>query len=111
LLEASQIIYWVVLTALTAGLPEAVLAMTDALSPEPPKAANEIDTRLRDASHAWRAAPPDPSTLAARLQSTLKMTATACAARNVDPVEALERDLRDLRDRPYLAPYFAETGS
>jgi phosphoribosyl-AMP cyclohydrolase len=107
LLEASQIVYWVVLTAVNAGLSWPALSLTDALAPAMPEPANEVALRLHAASSGWRAAPPDPGTLAAHLRSALRLTAAACAARDVDPVEALERDLSERRDRPYLAPYFA----
>jgi len=44
--------------------------------------------------------------LAARCHATLALIAQACAVCGVEPSAILQRDLDELRTRPYLEPIF-----
>ena len=104
LLEASQVIYWLLIEAIRLGhgweqvRPDLALAMPDA----PPR-----DTTiglLRAAAQQWRSLTAGTLEL---VQSTLSLVAAACHVSGVDPSEAVAADLAELRGRPYLAGHFA----
>ncbi|MFN8676503.1 MAG: phosphoribosyl-AMP cyclohydrolase [Thermomicrobiales bacterium] len=103
-LEASQVIYWLLIEVLRLGYtweqvrPDLALAMPDA----PPR-----DTAvglLRAAAQQWRSL--TAGTLE-QVQSTLSLVAAACHVAGVDPAEVVAADLAALRSRPYLADHFA----
>lgn len=104
LLEATQCLYWLTLTAIRAGerwetyRPDIGLSTADA-----PSAADLV----ANARFRWAAdAAPDPS----RWADTLHAIASACAETRIDPLEIVEADLAELRGRPYLAGFFAGSG-
>jgi phosphoribosyl-AMP cyclohydrolase len=103
-LEASQVIYWLVVEALRLGYgwkqvrPDIALAMPDA----PPR--DTTFALLRAAAQQWR--PLTAGTLE-QVQSTLSLVAAACHVSGVDPAEVVAADLAELRSRPYLTSHFA----
>lgn len=103
-LEASQVIYWLLIEALRLGFdwdrvrPDLALAMPDA----PPR--DTTIALLRAAAQQWR--PLTAGTLE-QVQSTLSLVAAACHVAGVDPAEVVVADLAALRSRPYLAEHFA----
>lgn len=107
-LEASQVIYWLLLEAIAAGArwetlrPDRALATGDA---EMPLAT--VAGLLRREAEAWRAQPRPEADAIARLHATLALVAQACRSGGIEPLSAIEADLATLRSRPYLAPYFA----
>jgi phosphoribosyl-AMP cyclohydrolase len=107
LLEGSQVVYWLILAALRANLSESDLALAASLAPTAARPPAAVAGDVRAASRAWRSAPPTASDLAVRCRDTLRLVASACSARAIDPLALLQRDLDDLRRRPYLAPCFA----
>lgn len=109
LLEASQVIYWVLLGIIRAGhtwdevRPDVALAVAD-----DPIGAATISTVLRAKAHRWRSGSPPPEQLAAETHATLTLVGQACQRAGVEPLAAIESDLDELRTRNYLAPYFSE---
>ncbi len=103
-LEASQVIYWLLIEALRLGYgweqvrPDIALAMPDA----PPR--DTTIALLRAAAQQWR---PLTSGTLEQVQSTLSLVAAACHVSGVDPAEVVTADLAALRSRPYLASHFA----
>jgi phosphoribosyl-AMP cyclohydrolase len=104
LLEASQVIYWLLIEAIRLGYgwaqvrPDLALAMPDA----PPR--DTTIALLRAAAQQWR--PLTAGTLEL-VQSTLSLVAAACHVSGVDPAEVVAADLAELRNRSYLAGHFA----
>ncbi|MCA9881157.1 MAG: phosphoribosyl-AMP cyclohydrolase [Thermomicrobiales bacterium] len=103
-LEASQVIYWLLVEALRLGFgweqvrPDLSLAMPDA----PPR--DTTIALLRAAAQQWQSL--TAGTLA-QVQSTLSLVAVACHVAGADPLEVVSADLAALRSRPYLAAHFA----
>jgi phosphoribosyl-AMP cyclohydrolase/phosphoribosyl-ATP pyrophosphohydrolase len=103
-LEASQVMYWLLIEALRLGYgwdqvrPDLALAMPDA----PPR--DTTIALLRAAAQQWR--PLTAGTLEL-VQSTLSLVAAACHVSGVDPAEVVAADLAELRGRPYLAGHFS----
>jgi len=103
-LEASQVIYWLLVEAIRLGYgweqvrPDLALAMPDA----PPR--DTTIALLRAAAQQWRSL---TSGTLEQAQSTLSLVAAACHVSGVDPMEVVVADLAELRGRPYLAGHFA----
>lgn len=106
LLEASQVCYWTAVEALRTGQnwddvrPDR--ALDRAGSDLPPSAAT-MAKLLR--ATAIRLDPASFTTAAAH--DLFATVATACLVLAIDPLELIHKDLKDLRARDYLAPYFA----
>jgi phosphoribosyl-AMP cyclohydrolase len=109
-LEASQVLYWVLLMALRHGVtwsalrPDRALAtVTDGVS------ATTVGKLLRAEADRWSGCSPETEDVAAVAHATLALVGQACRSGGVDPLEVVEMDLEELRSRPYLAPYFGES--
>jgi phosphoribosyl-AMP cyclohydrolase len=107
-LEASQVIYWVLLHALRHGVTWRQLrpdrALTSAEEEMVPATAARI---LRAEAIGWATAPDGTADVAAQAHATLALVSQACRTGGIDPLTPVQEDLEDLRSRPYLAPYFA----
>jgi phosphoribosyl-AMP cyclohydrolase len=105
-LEASQVIYWVLVEALRQGItwsrlrPDRALAADD-IHPD----RRSIARLLRAEADRWSSAETDED-LAAKAHATLALVALACRSGGLDPLAAVESDLEELQARPYLAAYF-----
>jgi phosphoribosyl-AMP cyclohydrolase len=108
LLEASQVIYWLLLATLREGVTWARLRPDRALNTaEDGIAAVTVAQLLRaDAGH-WRAGRRPDEDLAATAHATLALVGQVCHSSGIDPLTVIAADLDDLRSRPYLRPYFA----
>ena len=108
LLEGSQTIYWTALIAVRAGIPWSALRPDRALQTAEDGPSRDTMVRiLRNEANGWnQVAHPQSSTLPARCHATLALIAQACQSAGVEPTAILQRDLDDLRTRPYLAPIF-----
>lgn len=108
-LEASQVIYWLLIELIRGGLTWSDLRPDRALSVDenalPPQS---IAALLRADADRWRIASPSPDVAAAH--ATFALVAQACRAAGVDPLEPVHADLNELRVRPYLQGYFASAG-
>lgn len=109
-LEASQVIYWLLLDLLQNGVdwsdvrPDRALATTD-----PDVSRSTIANLIRLEAATWESPPAQDVSVTAAAHATLALVAQACRVGDIDPLEAVLADLDDLRDRPYLASFFANT--
>jgi phosphoribosyl-AMP cyclohydrolase len=104
-LEASQVLYWVAVAAMRDGIP------WERLRPDIALATNEDSLSTGSAAKLLRRDADDwdsgvTGERSSRLHATVALVGQACRSVDLDPSELIERDLRDLRSRPYLAPYF-----
>lgn len=110
-LEASQVLYWVIVEALRRGLT------WPGLRPDRAMAAAELRSNRRDVARLltaeadrWNSSDP-AGEFAANARAALALVATACRTGGLDPLEAVQADLDDLRTRPYLTGYFGREGA
>jgi phosphoribosyl-AMP cyclohydrolase len=105
-LEASQVLYWVIVQALRHGVswsrlrPDRALSVND-VAPDRGSAAR----LLRAEAERWSPDAGDDD-LAAKAHATLALVALACRSGGLDPLAVVASDLEELRTRPYLAAYF-----
>jgi phosphoribosyl-AMP cyclohydrolase len=106
-LEASQVIYWLLLLSVRCHLswmqvrPDCALATTDeTITP------GTVALLVRAEAGRWAETKPDDRNLPARIHATLALVGQACLAGGLDPLAAVEADLAELASRPYLAAYF-----
>jgi hypothetical protein len=105
-LEASQVVYWVVLSALREDVTWARLRPDRALATGDADLSRTTIVRLlRADADSWVS--ELPVDLAARSHATLALVGQACRVGGVEPLEVIEYDLAELRARPYLAPFFS----
>jgi phosphoribosyl-AMP cyclohydrolase len=102
LLEGTQVLYWLALTAVELGLTWHEI--------RPDRALETSDQELDRASVAkMLLAEADRSEFAsaASIHAAMALVAQACAAMSVTARELLEAELAELKSKPYLASYFA----
>jgi phosphoribosyl-AMP cyclohydrolase len=104
-LEASQVIYWLLVEAIRNGVSwdqlrpdRALITAEDGIPPA------TIARLLRADAERRLTDPHCPSSAAAH--ATLALVGQALRTGDVDPIQPIETDLADLRSRPYLAPHF-----
>jgi phosphoribosyl-AMP cyclohydrolase len=108
LLEASQVIYWLLLESLRnrvtwmALRPDRALATVDPQLP-----AGTVCRLLRAEAEHWSQSERHAPAITAAAHATLSLVGQACASAGIDPLAAVEFDLAELESRAYLAPYFA----
>jgi phosphoribosyl-AMP cyclohydrolase len=108
LLEASQVIYWLVLESLRNRItwmalrPDRALATVDTQLP-----AGTVCRLLRAEADRWSESKRDALDISAAAHATLSLVGQACASAGIDPLAAVEFDIAELESRAYLAPYFA----
>jgi phosphoribosyl-AMP cyclohydrolase len=106
-LEASQVIYWVILHALRKGVswtrlrPDRALETADE---ELPPAT--IARLLRADADSWSGDSTSEVDAAARAHATLAIVGQACRSGGIEPLTVIEADLSELRSRPYLTAFF-----
>jgi phosphoribosyl-AMP cyclohydrolase len=105
LLEGSQVLYWVAVAAARDGTTWDELRPDVALLTGESSLSSDSTVRLlrRDADSWVVGANGDRSS---RLHATTALVGQACRSADLDPAEVIEFDLRDLRSKPYLVPYF-----
>jgi phosphoribosyl-AMP cyclohydrolase len=108
LLEASQVIYWLLLESLRnrvtwmALRPDRALATVDSQLP-----VETVCRLLRAEADRWSESKRDSPDITAAAHAALSLVGQACASARIDPCAAVEFDLAELESRVYLAPYFA----
>ena len=108
LLEGSQVLYWVVLSALRAGVTWEKLRPDRALATHHEEVPASLAARLlRSEAARWDPLTDRDYEPAARTHAALALIAQACRSVGVSPQRLVDRELAALRERPYLAPYFA----
>jgi phosphoribosyl-AMP cyclohydrolase len=106
-LEASQVIYWLLLESLRNGVtwmtlrPDRALATVDAQLP-----AATVSRLLRAEADRWSENARGATDGAATAHATLSLVGQACVSAGLDPLAAVQHDVAELESRPYLAPYF-----
>lgn len=107
ILEGGQVLYWVTLAALRAGVTWERLRLDRALSTQVPMLDAITASRLvRAEAGRWEAEPVLTVDQAARCHAALALVGQACAVAGVTPDDLVDRDLAELRGKAYLADYF-----
>lgn len=103
-LEATQVLYWVLLATLRTGNDWTTLRPDRALTtPDSALQRGTVAELLQADAESWRTATFTGAELAARCHATLALVAQACVAVAIEPREIVAADLRDLSSSPYLA--------
>ena len=101
-LEAYQSLYWLIVFAVAAG------DRYDDLQPHEALALSTLSGVAHDYWHgdewAWL---DDPRQRRAAIRQGIALLAEECRRGGVDVAEAVARDLRELRSKPYLEPYWS----
>jgi phosphoribosyl-AMP cyclohydrolase len=107
LLEGSQVLYWVAVCAVMLDIdPEEQLELSSGLSSHPlPKDTLTVIDDLQTHAEMWRENQADVWEF--ELKETVWLVGEAMSAAEIDPIRLIERDLAELRSRPYLQDYFA----
>lgn len=110
ILEGSQVLYWVVVAAVRDGVTWEQLRPDDAVSPPGvPLSRDAVAELLRGSAALWDGSAANDRV--SHLRATVALVGQACRSADIAPIELTEFDLRDLRTKPYLAPYFASIES
>ena len=108
LLEGTQVLYWLFLSALRARIPWEELRPDLALATDDPSLDAALAARLvRAEADRWDGGPSAVLATAVRCHAALALLAQATSSGGVRAAEVVMRDLDALREKPYLAPYFA----
>lgn len=109
-LEAGQVLYWALLTCVRHDVswdevrPDRALDIDASDEQITPRLLAET---LRQTGQTWRTPKVNLSQqIASDAHATLNLVAQACVANGIAPKEIVERDLAELRTRPYLDAYF-----
>lgn len=105
ILEGSQVIYWLLVAGLGRGLGWDDLRLDRALAAPPAPSLDAAASALRAQADEWVAG--DDSATGELAERTAGTVAAAARAAAVEPGDLLAHDLAELRQRPYLANYFA----
>ncbi len=106
LLEGSQVLYWVAVSGVLMNIGPEQLELAAGLSDHPePKDTPTVIDELRSHAASFRAKHQGIPEF--ELKETIWLVGEAMSAAAIDPIRLIERDLAELRTRPYLAGYFA----
>jgi phosphoribosyl-AMP cyclohydrolase len=106
LLEGSQSLYWLALAATSSDILWEELRPDRAMDTTTTELSSQTAARLlRSEATAWRQMDMTPG--AERIHVAMSLVAQAVLSGGVDPAGLIERDLGELREKPYLAEYFA----
>jgi phosphoribosyl-AMP cyclohydrolase len=105
ILEGSQVLYWLVVTAVHRRYPAGRLALDRALvPPETPAKAKTARKLLQAEAERWRM--PDFVPSPESIHQAVTLVAQAVASCDIDPKQLIQHDLAELRSKAYLDPYF-----
>lgn len=108
LVEASQVVYWVLLEVVQAGAAWGHLRPDRALTTDEAGPAREtIVQMLRAQARHWQRGASGRQAVTADAHATLALVGQACRVGGVEPLAVIDSDLAELRGRAYLEPYFA----
>lgn len=107
MLEGSQVLYWTAVCGAICGLHFSTdLWIPSGLRTKRPGGIEEWTiSSLRDQAQMMRREVPAP--FDRELRYAVQLVGDAVARAGFDPLKLIERDLTELRSRPYLADYFA----
>ena len=105
-LEGSQVLYWMTLCALRAGLSDQqfIESLQAEVAPDRVGPGNGLSPALRELADEWQRA--FFRSLADQVSKTVVLIALAAGAANTTLRAMIDRDLAELRSRPYLTGYF-----
>ncbi len=107
-LESSQVLYWVYVSSLSAGLTWQQIRPDVALATPAQDASGEIIQKLlQQYATRWSDAANHGLSSGALPHGALSLVAQACRTEGIDPLDAVAYDLNELRSRSYLNDYFA----
>jgi phosphoribosyl-AMP cyclohydrolase len=107
LLEASQVIYWLLLESLRNRItwmtlrPDRALATVDALLP-----VATVGRLLLAEANRWSEDMRANLDVAAAVHASMSLVGQACVSAGLDPLAVIQFDIAELESRAYLAPYF-----
>lgn len=105
LIEGSQVLYWLAMTAVRRQVTWEKLRPDRALDTfQPELATGTAASMLRAASASWR---DETDATAASIHATMTLVAQAAVSSGIEPGRLIEHDLSEMRTRAYLGPYFA----
>jgi phosphoribosyl-AMP cyclohydrolase len=105
-LEGSQCLYWCALIAIRHGVSVDGVRPDRALVIGAEHLSEGIAASvLRVEAHSW-VDRGELGDIAARCHATMALVAQACAAAGIEPAALIDKDLADLRTKPYLASLF-----
>jgi len=105
-LEASQVLYWTACAAVYLGMTWDDVHPDLALNVQGGGHASDQMLNKLIENHADAFEAKDSAPEASQLHDTLTLVATILAAHGIGPEEVIERDLAELRSKPYLTPFF-----
>lgn len=107
ILESSQVIYWVYISALGVGSTWHQIRPDVALAPPNQDVAEGVLQELIEAfATRWQAAVDHGVSDGALAHATISLVAQVCRVEHIDPLTVVEFDLRDLQSRTYLKDFF-----
>ncbi len=107
ILESSQVIYWVYISALGVGSTWHQIRPDVALAPPNQDVAEGVLQELIEAfATRWQAAVDHGVSDGALAHATISLVAQVCRVEHIDPLTVVEFDLRDLQSRAYLKDFF-----
>jgi phosphoribosyl-AMP cyclohydrolase len=110
-LEASQVLYWVIVEAVRRGISWEKLRPDKAMDVEKLDLDPVLTARLvRAEAEHWSGREPDVDFTAAA-HASLAIVAAACRGGGLEPCDVVERDLEELKSRPYLSAFFGHRDS
>jgi phosphoribosyl-AMP cyclohydrolase len=107
LLEASQVIYWLLLESLRNRItwmtlrPDRALATVDALLP-----VATVGRLLLAEANRWSEDMRANPEIAPAVHASMSLVGQACVSAGLDPLAVIQFDIAELESRAYLAPYF-----
>jgi phosphoribosyl-AMP cyclohydrolase len=107
LLEGSQVLYWMVLSSMRAGLSdeEIVEAVKTGTSDDDAGPVSGLPPLLRELADEWQRA--FFRSVMGQMSKTVSLVSVAAEAANTSLRAMIDRDLAELGSRPYLQEYFA----
>jgi phosphoribosyl-AMP cyclohydrolase len=111
LLEGSQVMYWIAITAIRAGLGEAEIVdcIRSGATEDEHGAPIDLPPKLRALADEWQRA--FFRALGSLITRSVSQLGLAAAATDTSVSAMIARDLAELRSRPYLADYFTRDDS
>jgi phosphoribosyl-ATP pyrophosphohydrolase/phosphoribosyl-AMP cyclohydrolase len=109
ILEASQVLYWITLAALSERIAWSALRPDRALSTRSDELAVSTLVKMLEAeADRWTASDGHDSAGAACLHAALALVGQAILSEGITPLELIETDLAQLYAKPYMASYLAD---
>ena len=111
LLEGTQSLYWVILSALRAGVAWNELRLDRALQTHDEAMEQDaVASLLRAEARRWGKEPLPDADHGATCHAAVALVGQACQGGGISPGELVRHELDALRQKPYLRPFFGQEG-